>query len=127
MLRYIIFHLSSLLPSMLALPINVGKTFGTLFSFANSVSMPWLIMGDFNDISKPNEKFGGSRANTYKINCFNNFILSCKLLDLGLEGPKFTWSNGRLNGNLIHTRIDRSHENNEWLSLFPNCKVFHLP
>lgn len=118
-----------LFTALYASPIHERRKnlWNSLSSFATSLSMPWLIMGDFNDISNPNEKFGGSRANYYKMNCFNNFLLSSKLLDLGFEGPKFTWSNGRQNGHLIRTRIDRSHANNEWSSLFPNCKVFHLP
>lgn len=27
---------------------------------ASFINLPWLLIGDFNDISKPNEKFGGS-------------------------------------------------------------------
>lgn len=65
--------------------------------------------------------------NYYKINYFNNFLSSCGLTDLGYIGSPFTWINGRGTIHNIKTRIDRAHANADWVSLFPDTKIYHLP
>lgn len=90
-------------------------------------NLPWIIMGDFNDIASPREKFGGNPPNRTKMATFNNFLNKSNLVDLGFSGPLFTWTNNREFGCTIRTRIDRCHANPRWISLFPNSKVFHLP
>lgn len=91
------------------------------------IDIPWVLLGDFNDISSNNEKFGGLPACQTKINCFNKFLKDSNLIYLGFEGPRFTWPNGRDHHVLVRTRIDRVHANKHWLTLLPNSKVFHLP
>ena len=49
------------------------------------------------------------------------------LIDLGYQGPGFTWTNGREGKDLIRERLDRVLANAEWLDVFPNSKVIHLP
>lgn len=90
-------------------------------------SLPWLIMGDFNDISNTKEKFGGRHPDLNKMALFNDFLNTCNLIDLGFIGPLFTWSNNREHGKTIRTRIDRCHANSSWLNIFPNSIVSHLP
>lgn len=88
---------------------------------------PWLIIGDFNEISQPSEKFGEGPPSEQKMKIFNTFLNSCNLLDLGFIGTPFTWTNGRLGNQIVRTCIDRAHANFQWLSLFLDSKVFHLP
>lgn len=54
------------------------------------IPLPWLIMGDFNEISNEREKFGGNQQPKMKMRTFNNFLNKAKLLDLGYCGPKYT-------------------------------------
>lgn len=91
------------------------------------INLPWLIMGDFNEIANQNEKFGGRPPNRIKFETFNLFLQKAKLIDLGFSGPKYTWTNCTQDGSLIRTRIDRAHANAEWINLFPETKVYHLP
>lgn len=84
-------------------------------------------MGDFNEIANRNEKFGGRPPSSSKMAFFNNFLNTSNLIDLGFKGPKFTWTNCRDNNRLIRTHIDRFHANQNWLSMFPNTKILHLP
>lgn len=58
---------------------------------------------------------------------FQRVVDDCSLLDLGFEGPKFTWCNNRFWGNLVYVRLDRGLYNQEWLDLFPHSKLFHIP
>lgn len=99
-------------------------------SFTNLASLAnthWLVIGDFNDISKPLEKFGGGPPFEHKMSIFNNFLNSCSLLGLGYVEPPFAWTNGRHGNHIIKSCIDRAHANFQWVSLFPDSKVFHLP
>lgn len=47
--------------------------------------------------------------------------------DLGFLGSKFTWSNLCRNNKTIRERLDRFAANSEWLELFPESFVRHLP
>ncbi|KAL3016342.1 hypothetical protein AAZX31_06G208100 [Glycine max] len=44
-----------------------------------------------------------------------------RLIDVGFEGPKFTWKRGNL-----QVRLDRMLVNQEWGLKFPRAKVTHL-
>ncbi|CAN1153186.1 LINE-1 retrotransposable element ORF2 protein [Linum perenne] len=67
------------------------------------------------------EKVGGARFNAAKAQEFRDWIASCRLIDNGFTGPKFTWFRGN-----IRERLDRSLCNGEWLDLFPSSITFHL-
>lgn len=92
---------------------------------AESNSLPWLAMGDFNEIACEEEKFGGT-SNAYRIQRFNEMLDYCNLLDLGFKEPKFTWTNLRQVGGLIQERLDRAVANEEWSLSYPNAEVWHL-
>lgn len=62
-----------------------------------------------------------------RINFFQNAINSCGLSDLGFSGPKFTWWNKRPDGSMVFERLDRFLGNSEWLNLYPDNTVHHLP
>lgn len=50
------------------------------------------------------------------------------MMDLGLVGQKFTLTNKHKNKKtLIMERLDRFFSNHEWLSLYPDSMVQHLP
>lgn len=99
----------------------------SFMNLALLLNLPWIILGDFNDIEKPFEKFGGRPPTLTRINFFNTFIDCCGLLDLGYIDPPFNWTNGRDNSPVIRTCIDRVHATSDWITLFPDSKVFHLP
>ena len=57
---------------------------------------------------------------------FNNFLNNCNLIDLGYNGPRFTWTNKRDNG-LVMKRLDKALANSQWKLLFNDSHVCHLP
>jgi hypothetical protein len=69
--------------------------------------MLWLVLGDFNEITALEEKFGRDDRNLHQMVAFCDALTDCTLLDLGFIGPLFTWTNCRVNGDLVRVRLDR--------------------
>ena len=55
-------------------------------------ALPWICMGDFNEILHLREKVGGSLRPERQMNSFRATINRCKLQDLGYVGADYTWS-----------------------------------
>ncbi|KAK4733777.1 hypothetical protein R3W88_008038 [Solanum pinnatisectum] len=58
---------------------------------------------------------------------FIGVIEACGLMDLGFNGPKFTWSNQRGINSRIWKRLDRAMVNDKWLQDMPHTNITHLP
>lgn len=71
------------------------KLWDDMEDFASAVRLPWMIIGDFNDISKSYDKSGGVGAPINRRLSFNNSIVNCGLSDLAFQGPSYTWTNRR--------------------------------
>lgn len=69
-------------------------------SFASTCSVPWVVSGDFNDITSSYERCGGSG------DCFEHMLQfrdrwnECNLLDDGFSISKFVWVR-KLHGRVI--------------------------
>ncbi|KAI9074589.1 hypothetical protein K1719_043430 [Acacia pycnantha] len=61
-----------------------------------SIFDPWVLVGDFNDISLSSEKSGGSSSDDCRIKLFHDRLQDCRLSDIGFCGPKFTWKGPKL-------------------------------
>ncbi|KAK1299747.1 putative ribonuclease H protein [Acorus calamus] len=57
---------------------------------------------------------------------FNQASASARLIDIGFQGPRFTWSNNRLGLARISARLDRAFVNHDWLNLFNATSLLHL-
>ncbi|KAL6204037.1 hypothetical protein ACLB2K_021307 [Fragaria x ananassa] len=91
-----------------------------LSEFASSVHLPWLIIGDFNDLYSSADKNGGSLAG--KFGGMRSWVDSFGLVDLGFQGPEFTWTDKR-----VRERLDRSFCTDAWRIMFLEAFVQHLP
>ncbi|KAL0011877.1 hypothetical protein SO802_006985, partial [Lithocarpus litseifolius] len=91
-----------------------------------SSTLPWLTIGDFNEITGASEKEGGSDRPRQQMKNFIDAINFCGFRDLGFNGPKFTWIYHQADGMQIKERLDRALETPEWMNLFPEAKLFHL-
>ncbi|XP_026400489.1 uncharacterized protein LOC113296393 [Papaver somniferum] len=68
------------------------------------MNLPWCIGGDFNIITKCDEKKNCKKITRSMVK-FNNFILEHDLIDLPLKGARYTCLNGQ--ANLVMCRLDR--------------------
>lgn len=53
--------------------------------------LPWICMGDFNEILYPQEQFGPNPREEYLIEGFRNAVDVCGLCDIGYIGLDWTW------------------------------------
>ncbi|XP_075640583.1 uncharacterized protein LOC142612368 [Castanea sativa] len=67
----------------------------------NRPSIPWLCARDFNEISRQDEKLEGALRSHTQMQNFRDVIDECGFIDLGFEGPKFTWSKHFTDGHSI--------------------------
>lgn len=65
------------------------------------------MLGDFNEITKQDEKKGGAFRPHNQMQLFRDVIDECNFMDLGYVGPKFTWNKHFENGHSIWVRLDR--------------------
>ena len=99
-----------------------------LQNLARHISLPWVLLGDFNDMISDDEKLGGLPVNRTRISAFRNYMDNCGLMDLGFHGPSFTWTNkSPCWQTIIKERLDRGLGNAEWATLFPSAEIHHLP
>lgn len=88
--------------------------------------LPWVYIGDFNEIQREDEKVGGGRKIWRDISNFREALTDSGLEDMGFLGPKFTWSNKREGQSMIMERLDRGTCNTSWKHLFPFSVVRHF-
>jgi exonuclease III len=87
-----------------------------LVQIGASMSLPWIVNGDFNLVCDPAEKSNG-RVNRRMMNKFRHTINSLALQDMPLQGRSFTWSNEQ--EEVIMARLDRFLFNPGWDDLYP--------
>ncbi|XP_057428231.1 uncharacterized protein LOC130721452 [Lotus japonicus] len=88
--------------------------------------MPWLCIGDFNDIISPADKLGGDVPDMGRLQVANQACNECDFHDVGFSGYRFTWSNMREAPNTVEERLDFALANSAWSCMWPVTKVRHL-
>ena len=78
--------------------------------FNSSVELPWILLGDFNNVRSRDEKANGLPVTMYEIRDFNNCCYDIGLSDLKSTGVFYTWSN-----NSVWSKLDRAMVNKDWI------------
>lgn len=101
-----------------------------LLNLQNSLlldSSPWLVVGDFNEITHPAEHSASTVTSfTPHMVEFNTCLSQLEIRDLRFHGPRFMWSN-KCPENPIAKKLDRALINEHWLDLYPNSLAKFLP
>ncbi|RYQ99126.1 hypothetical protein Ahy_B07g087000 [Arachis hypogaea] len=88
---------------------------------------PRVLIRDFNDIILQDEKVGLHPKPSNQIVAFRNFVHENALLDLDLQGMKYTWFSNPTNGYVTKERLDRVLVNWEWRKAFQHATLSALP
>lgn len=89
-------------------------------------AIPWVVLGDFNEIANSFEKKGGRLRPERQMKDFREMLEDCNLMDLGFTGRWFTWEQGRFVTTNIRERLDRGVATLSWVNLFPGYRLEHL-
>ena len=84
--------------------------------------LPWVVIGDFNEIVSDVEKDGGVPHRSSQMFGFQEALDDCELVDLGYFGAPFTCKGGE-----VRCRLDRAVASPSWSDIFPAARVLHLP
>ncbi|XP_025640911.1 uncharacterized protein [Arachis hypogaea] len=93
----------------------------------NNLHVPRAFIGDFNDVISQHEKVGLHPKPTSQIDTFRRFVDKNALMDLELQGTKYTWFSNPRNGFVTKERIDRVLANWEWRKAFQHATLSALP
>ncbi|XP_059436727.1 uncharacterized protein LOC132169767 [Corylus avellana] len=88
--------------------------------------VPWLCVGDFNEIAHQSEKVGANRRREGQMEAFQAAPEDCNLGDLGFSGPRFTWSNMGQDASFTQERLDRVVGNSGWCNMHKSAGVHVL-
>lgn len=91
-----------------------------------SSKIPWMIIGDLNEIICEEEKVGG-RSFWRRKSYLKKFMEETRAIDLGFTGYRYTWDNGHRGTSLIKERLDRAIADTEWIEMYPKSTVVHFP
>jgi hypothetical protein len=89
-------------------------TWDCLRSLYAIVDLPWMMLGDCNEILYGAEKDGGNQRPQRCMQAFRDTLSFCNLEDMGFSGDIFTWRRGK-----IRERLDRAVCDPRWAAMFP--------
>lgn len=102
------------------------KTWDMMRFLRADSDLPWLCIGDFNEVLRREEQFGPNERNMAQINLFREAVDVCQLCDIGYSGLDWTFERRIQNGEFCRVRLDRALASPEWCNLFPQAAVKHL-
>lgn len=98
-----------------------------LKNLSSKSQLPWVIVGDFNDMISERDKSGTHKHPQFLLDGFKRTIDECGLIELDLTGGKFTWEKSRGKKEWVRERLDQAFASASWWQKFPLCKleVYH--
>lgn len=85
--------------------------------------LPWLCVGDFNEIVEQSEKEGATMRRESQMRGGLEMLWRRDLSDLGYIGPQFIWCNHIMDDSFTKERLDWGVANRDWCYRFPAVEV----
>lgn len=101
------------------------QTWDFLTSLALIRDAPWLVTGDFNDITGNSEKEGGPERPEASFSDFRTFLSEGDLYDLQHSGECLSWKGKRWSHD-VKCRLDRALSNSAWAEDYPSGRCEYL-
>lgn len=98
------------------------RSWALLRDLADVNSLPWAVVGDFNELLHAYEKIGGRRRCESQMQGFRDALTYSELFDHGYIGSFHTWKDSR-----TKSRLDRVVVTPSWSDIFSEARVSHLP
>ena len=91
-----------------------------LRALAISSSLPWVYIGDFNDLLSPSDKKGGMAHPDGLFRGFHGALTNYSLNKLFLHGYGFTWEWSRGSPHWVQEKLDWCFATADWLEVLPS-------
>jgi hypothetical protein len=89
-------------------------------------NLPWLCLGDFNEVLDAHEHEGVGHRTLNQMQGFRDVVDVCNLIDLGYKGHFWIWEKKVTRGTYTRVRLDRALGSAEWSAQFPLAFVTHI-
>jgi hypothetical protein len=91
------------------------------------LDLPWLCIGDFNEVLSAEEHFGGNQRDNWQIAQFQDVVADCGFSDLGFSGLPYTWDNRQEADRNVMVRLDWALGDPKFIECFGGTNVVHVP
>jgi hypothetical protein len=105
---------------------NRHRMWAKLATLRAACSLPWALIGDFNEALWPYEHFSACPRSEPQMAAFRDCLQLCGLKDLGFTGLPFTYDNKRAGYNNVQVRLDRVVADDRWRDIYSASEVVHL-
>ena len=102
------------------------RTWDTMKNISSLSPLPWLCIGDFNEVLCPTKHEGIGTGSNAQIQAFRDATDVCMLLDIGYKGPFWTFEKKVAGGTYTRCRLDRALGSTDWCSMFPFAGLNHV-
>ncbi|XP_019158912.1 PREDICTED: uncharacterized protein LOC109155728 [Ipomoea nil] len=103
------------------------ESWNLLRTLASTSSLPWVVMGDFNDILHQYEKRGRRPQPQWRITGFRDAKRDCGLTDFPFAGYQFTWQRSKGTPDMVEEKLDRFLVTESWLVQFEGPRSLPCP
>ena len=98
----------------------------SLRQLSTQSQLPWICIGDYNEVLSQNEFQGYGPRNNWQIMNFRQALMDSNLHDLGYEGFTYTWCHSQTYPNTIRARLDCACATQDFLDIFLESKIKHM-
>lgn len=102
------------------------KTWDMLKFIKASSDLPWVCIGDFNEVLFRSEHQGVQERNFAHMVVFREMADVCGLYDLGYEGRSWTFEKRITGGSYCRVRLDRALATPDWSARYPMVTVSNM-
>ncbi|GAB2303773.1 hypothetical protein Dimus_038959 [Dionaea muscipula] len=102
--------------------VDRRQLWNQLIQLGRSISVPWLLGGDLNNVCDIDDRLNGAPVHSYETADLQRFRHETGMTDLPFLGNKYTWTNGR-----TWCKLDRAMANQNWFNLEANAAVMFHP
>ncbi|XP_019154282.1 PREDICTED: uncharacterized protein LOC109150753 [Ipomoea nil] len=89
-------------------------------------ALPWVVVGDFNDLLYQHEKRGGNPHPVGLLRGFGDTVHNCGLVQLPMRCHQFTWEKGKGTERWLEERLDKVLVTEQWTDLHGEAWVENI-
>jgi hypothetical protein len=102
------------------------NTWDMLKHIRSSSALPWVCIGDFNEVLFRSEYEGVQERRFAQMEGFREMTDVCGLYDLGFEGRKWTYEKRVIGGSYCRVHLDRALATPDWSTRYPMATVTNM-